>query len=94
MKVFRDRILQLHTTRSWDFLEAESGLGSGRAQRVASTDVIIGIIDTGASPCLFEVFIFRNYEDCCMLILTERTYATNDTEVILYVICKMLTILF
>ncbi|XP_020583106.1 CO(2)-response secreted protease-like isoform X2 [Phalaenopsis equestris] len=48
--VFRDRNLQLHTTRSWDFLEAESGLGSERAHRRATNDVIIGIIDTGIWP--------------------------------------------
>ncbi|KAG0479155.1 hypothetical protein HPP92_013874 [Vanilla planifolia] len=50
VSVFRDRILQLHTTRSWDFLEAESGIGSERAHRRATHDVIIGIIDTGIWP--------------------------------------------
>ncbi|KAI0498222.1 hypothetical protein KFK09_021463 [Dendrobium nobile] len=50
VSVFRDRILQLHTTRSWDFLETESGLGSERAHRRATNDVIIGIIDTGIWP--------------------------------------------
>ncbi|KAG6500845.1 hypothetical protein ZIOFF_040703 [Zingiber officinale] len=46
VSVFRDRTLQLHTTRSWDFLEAESGVGAERLQHKASNDVIIGIIDT------------------------------------------------
>ncbi|PKA61855.1 Subtilisin-like protease [Apostasia shenzhenica] len=50
VSVFRDQILHPHTTRSWDFLEAESGLGSERAHRRASNDVIIGIIDTGIWP--------------------------------------------
>lgn len=49
VKVFPDRILQLHTTRSWDFLEAQSGLGSERAHKRASSDIIIGLIDTGTS---------------------------------------------
>lgn len=47
VSVFPDRILQLHTTRSWDFLDTESGIGSQRLRRKASSDVIIGIIDTG-----------------------------------------------
>ncbi|CAL9171858.1 unnamed protein product [Musa hybrid cultivar] len=50
VSVFPDRILQLHTTRSWDFLDAESGIGSQRLRRKASSDVIIGIIDTGVWP--------------------------------------------
>ncbi|XP_020105392.1 CO(2)-response secreted protease-like isoform X1 [Ananas comosus] len=50
VSVFRDRFLQLHTTRSWDFLETESGLRSQRLNRRASNDVIIGIIDTGIWP--------------------------------------------
>ncbi|THU57957.1 hypothetical protein C4D60_Mb03t09070 [Musa balbisiana] len=50
VSVFPDRILQLHTTRSWDFLDTESGIGSQRLRRKASSDVIIGIIDTGVWP--------------------------------------------
>jgi hypothetical protein len=50
VSVFKDRALQLHTTRSWDFLEVQSGLRSGRLGRRASGDVIIGIIDTGVWP--------------------------------------------
>ena len=47
VSVFRDRALQLHTTRSWDFLDAQSGLRAERLRRRASGDVIIGVIDTG-----------------------------------------------
>lgn len=47
MSVFRDRALELHTTRSWDFLDVQSGLRSDRLGRRASGDVIIGIVDTG-----------------------------------------------
>ncbi|KAJ4807094.1 hypothetical protein LUZ62_019660 [Rhynchospora pubera] len=50
ISVFPDRVLKLHTTRSWDFLNAESGLRSERLSRRASNDVIIGIIDTGIWP--------------------------------------------
>ncbi|KAL6850444.1 hypothetical protein ACP4OV_021071 [Aristida adscensionis] len=50
VSVFRDRALQLHTTRSWDFLDVESGLSSDRLGRRASGDVIIGIVDTGVWP--------------------------------------------
>ncbi|KAL9224993.1 hypothetical protein vseg_000967 [Gypsophila vaccaria] len=47
--VFRDPRLKLHTTRSWDFLDQESGLipDFGSQFQPASNDVIIGMIDTG-----------------------------------------------
>ncbi|EEE54331.1 hypothetical protein OsJ_01304 [Oryza sativa Japonica Group] len=50
VSVFRDRALELHTTRSWDFLDVQSGLRSDRLGRRASGDVIIGIVDTGVWP--------------------------------------------
>ncbi|KAJ3676577.1 hypothetical protein LUZ60_003989 [Juncus effusus] len=50
ISVFLDRTLELHTTRSWDFLASESGLKSDRLNKRASNDVIIGIIDTGIWP--------------------------------------------
>ncbi|ONI21188.1 hypothetical protein PRUPE_2G051800 [Prunus persica] len=51
VSIFPDSILELHTTRSWDFLEAESGrLPSNKYQRGLSSDVIIGMIDTGIWP--------------------------------------------
>jgi hypothetical protein len=50
VSVFRDRTLQLHTTRSWDFLEVQSGLQSDHLGRRASGDVIIGVVDTGVWP--------------------------------------------
>uniref|UniRef100_A0A0D9UZP3 Subtilisin-like protease n=1 Tax=Leersia perrieri TaxID=77586 RepID=A0A0D9UZP3_9ORYZ len=50
VSVFKDRLLQLHTTRSWDFLDVQSGLRSDRLSLRASSDVIIGVIDTGVWP--------------------------------------------
>lgn len=69
VSVFRDRILRLHTTRSWDFLEAESGIGSERLHDRASNDVIIGIIDTG----WYSILSYSNTghdldSPCCKII--------------------------
>lgn len=52
ISVFPDRVLELHTTRSWDFLNSESGLRSERLSKRASSDVIIGIVDTGTPSFL------------------------------------------
>lgn len=51
--MFPDPILKLHTTRSWEFLEAEAEAKAPRSDwsrhkyHNISSDVIIGIIDTG-----------------------------------------------
>ncbi|XP_047977432.1 CO(2)-response secreted protease-like isoform X2 [Salvia hispanica] len=51
VSVFPDPVLKLHTTRSWDFLEAaDSNSGSSFPYEQKSVDVIIGIIDTGVWP--------------------------------------------
>ncbi|XP_059653728.1 CO(2)-response secreted protease-like [Cornus florida] len=51
VSIFPDPVLQLHTTRSWDFLETESTIRSGIHQyRHLSGDVIIGMIDSGIWP--------------------------------------------
>lgn len=50
VSVFPDPILQLHTTRSWDFLDSDLGmkpLGTLITHPHSSTDIIIGLIDTG-----------------------------------------------
>ncbi|EFJ11103.1 hypothetical protein SELMODRAFT_126868 [Selaginella moellendorffii] len=47
VSVFRSRNIQLHTTRSWDFL----GLSlSKQVPLNASSDVIVGLLDTGIWP--------------------------------------------
>ncbi|KAI3912560.1 hypothetical protein MKW92_018821 [Papaver armeniacum] len=51
LSIFPDTELNLHTTRSWDFLESSSGMA--RVQRLypnGSNDVIIGVIDSGIWP--------------------------------------------
>ena len=47
--MFPDPILKLHTTRSWDFLESEFGMKPNRRLKYQqiSSDVIVGVIDTG-----------------------------------------------
>ncbi|EEF36839.1 Xylem serine proteinase 1 precursor, putative [Ricinus communis] len=50
VSVFKDPTLKLHTTRSWDFLEANSGMQSSQKYSHLSSDVIIGVIDTGIWP--------------------------------------------
>ena len=54
VSIFPDPLLQLHTTRSWDFLNMESGTSSKLSfHHNMSSDVIIGVIDTGA--CLLSI---------------------------------------
>ncbi|XP_027171602.1 CO(2)-response secreted protease-like [Coffea eugenioides] len=58
VSVFRDPVLDLHTTHSWDFLKYQDDeLGIGFSQQSTSTssalhgeDIIIGIFDTGIWP--------------------------------------------
>ncbi|KAL5150586.1 CO(2)-response secreted protease [Glycine soja] len=56
VSVFPDPVLELHTTRSWDFLESELGMkpyyshGTPTLHKHPSTDIIIGVIDTGIWP--------------------------------------------
>jgi len=49
VSVFQDPILQLHTTRSWDFLESDLGMRPHDIlkHQHSSNDIIIGVIDTG-----------------------------------------------
>jgi hypothetical protein len=50
VSVFQDPILELHTTRSWDFLDSDLGMKPPPAttHQISSThDIIIALIDTG-----------------------------------------------
>ncbi|KAI4330266.1 hypothetical protein MLD38_028566 [Melastoma candidum] len=47
VSVFPDRILQLHTTRSWDFL---LGIKEEPRKLLVETDIIIGVLDSGIWP--------------------------------------------
>lgn len=52
VSVFPDPVLELHTTRSWDFLESDLGMkpysyGTPKLHQHSSSDIIIGVIDTG-----------------------------------------------
>ncbi|XP_028790113.1 CO(2)-response secreted protease-like [Neltuma alba] len=55
VSVFPDPVLELHTTRSWDFLESDLGMMPRgtvpqQLQHHFSSDAIIGVIDTGIWP--------------------------------------------
>ncbi|KAJ4720463.1 Subtilisin-like protease [Melia azedarach] len=56
VSVFPDPVYELHTTRSWDFLEDAATAKPGRSTFVnrryqkAASDIIIGVIDTGVWP--------------------------------------------
>lgn len=43
VSVIPNRILKLHTTRSWDFM----GLTAGKVGGPQEGDVIVGLLDTG-----------------------------------------------
>ncbi|CAA7032281.1 unnamed protein product [Microthlaspi erraticum] len=49
VSVFPNKILQLQTTRSWDFMGLKEGKGTKRNPTVES-DTIIGVIDCGITP--------------------------------------------
>ncbi|EXB44294.1 Subtilisin-like protease [Morus notabilis] len=51
ISVFPDTMLQLHTTRSWDFIEGKAGrLSRWGLEKHVTSDIIIGILDTGIWP--------------------------------------------
>lgn len=60
VSVFEDPMLQLHTTRSWDFLESLSGVASSFPiynSFHGSSDIIIGVVDTGKSLYFYSVLL-------------------------------------
>jgi hypothetical protein len=69
VSVFQDPILELHTTRSWDFLDSDLGMKPPPAttHKTSSThDIIIALIDTGKyvtnkyTPTFYENKHFTN----------------------------------
>ncbi|XP_027107282.1 CO(2)-response secreted protease-like [Coffea arabica] len=50
VSVFPDPVLKLHTTRSWDFLEQQSKIRLNYHLDQISSDIIVGVIDTGIWP--------------------------------------------
>jgi hypothetical protein len=63
ISVFRSKTLQLHTTRSWDFL----GLTLDNSevmplQLACGDDIVVGVFDSGfltcTSPCSICLFFF------------------------------------
>ncbi|XP_058744207.1 CO(2)-response secreted protease-like [Vicia villosa] len=51
VSVFPDPILELHTTRSWDFLDSDLGMKPPvTTHQHSSNDIIIALIDTGIWP--------------------------------------------
>ncbi|KEH19206.1 subtilisin-like serine protease [Medicago truncatula] len=53
VSVFPDPILELHTTRSWDFLDSDLGMKPSTnvlTHQHSSNDIIIALIDTGIWP--------------------------------------------
>ncbi|MBA0691526.1 hypothetical protein Goari_009148 [Gossypium aridum] len=59
VSVFPDPVLQLHTTRSWDFLKYETSVMI-ESNPSYSTDAIIGILDTGLF-CNRKIIGARSY---------------------------------
>ena len=47
VSVFPSRTLQLHTTRSWDFMGVNEVI---KQNPIAESNVIIGVLDTGIWP--------------------------------------------
>lgn len=73
VSVFPDSVLQLHTTRSWDFLETERRIlrASATYNKHVSSDVIIGMIDTG-----IYIFHLKSYD----MIIYINIYISNDSH--------------
>lgn len=81
VSVFPDQMLQLHTTRSWDFLVQESyqrqthftETNSQPDLDVAQGDTIIGFIDSGEQYASTFYIVPRNYKTQCSILVMEKT---------------------
>lgn len=96
ISVFPDPILQLHTTRSWDFLqyqtEVESSSGPISGSDNASpkgVDTIIGILDTGATFIKWsasKLYILYDRIKFCPLFFQE--YGLNQRVLVIMIWVK------
>lgn len=59
VSVFPDPILELHTTRSWDFLASYDSTNNYNYNASSNYDVIIGVIDTGYVISINFIFLVR-----------------------------------
>ena len=80
ISVFRSRMLQLHTTRSWDFmglsLHSHMEQPSSQMHLKYGDDVIVGILDTGTCP----LTISHPCKPCCtVLYLLVASLASHMT---------------
>ena len=59
VSVFPDPILELNTTRSWDFLASYDSTNNYNYNASSNYDVIIGVIDTGYVISINFIFLVR-----------------------------------
>jgi hypothetical protein len=59
VSVFESKMNMLHTTHSWDFLRLDSVYKSNRIALDSTSDVIVGVIDSGNSS--FDAFSFFSF---------------------------------
>ncbi|MBA0595359.1 hypothetical protein Gorai_012230 [Gossypium raimondii] len=76
VSVFPDPVLQLHTTRSWDFLKYETSvmIESNPSSDSNSTDAIIGILDTGET---FHPYIEMSITSRCLIFVVTMFAITQ-----------------
>lgn len=57
VSVFKSKIFELHTTRSWDFMDLMLDNGGATPMQLAyGNDVIVGIFDSGSTFFSFSMF--------------------------------------
>lgn len=83
VSVFPDPVLQLHTTRSWDFLKYQTSVKIDSSpvsySTETATDAIIGILDTGEnfpSFCSRKLLFYTNLS-LLMDVNMEHPYFRN-----------------
>lgn len=67
ISVFRSKVLQLHTTRSWDFMGLALDTGEATPLQLKyGDDVVVGIFDTGTvfSPPIYICYHNKLFYSC------------------------------